>query len=334
MKKMTAAIITLLFILISGNSFTSTAFAEGNEPEEYIVRKADSLWEISDYKLADPFLWPRVWNVNPHITNPDLIYPGTKLLIPTREQLLGLPPAPKRMPISVLKRKRTAPPPKLVFEFPDEELYKYIIDEKEFIKSGWIAPEFPGIGKLLFTENGSILIDKSDVVYLETDGATEPGTRYYTIKSVKNVRHPVTQKKMGEQIAITGILEITGSDNNVLKGVIRDNYDDISVGDGLLPYHKMEPPLKSGDPRTPDIDGYIVESRINSTISSTGDIVFLDKGAKDGVLAGDLFQAISEKPVRRPIGKVQIISTQLETSTAVIVKSDREVRLGMPWAQK
>lgn len=338
MKKMIAAIITLIFIFISGvpfsNTFQGAAFAEEKEPEEYIVQKADSLWGISDLKLEDPFLWPRVWNVNPQIDNPDLIYPGTKLIIPTREQLLGLPPAPEKMPLSILKRKMIGPPPKLVFEFPEGALDKYIIDKEDFITCGWIARKFPGIGKLLFTEKGSRLIDKGDVVYLETEGGTEPGTKYYTIKSVKRVKHPVTEEKMGEQVSITGVLEIIGTDNNILKGVIRTNYDDISVGDGLLPYTEMEPPLFTEDPRTPDINGYIVESRINSSISSTGDIIFLDKGSDDGVSAGDVFQAIAEEPVRRPVGKLQVIKTEPETSTAVILKTNREINLGMHWAQK
>lgn len=339
MRKIITAVITLIFTLISVNPLTGmsadTAYAQEKEPEEYVVQKFDNLWDITDDKLADPFLWPRVWNVNPQIENPDLIYPGTKLLIPTREQLLGLPPAPETLPLSILKRRTVITPPKLVFEFPEEELTKYIIDERDMITSGWIARRFPSVGELIFTEKGSILIDKGDVVYLETNGAAKPGTRYYTIKSVKNVRHPVTHKKMGEQVAITGVLEITGSDENILKGVIKENYDDISVGDGLLPYYEITPPLKSGDPRTPEIDGYIVESRINSTISAANDIIFLDKGSDDGVLPGDMFQAIAEEPVRRPIAKVQIISTQPETSTALIVStSDIAVRLGMPWAQK
>jgi len=96
----------------------------------------------------------------------------------------------------------------------------------------------------------------------------------------------------------------------------------------------MNPPLIVDDPRTPDISGYIIESRINSSISSTGDVIFLDKGSDDGVEAGDVFQAISEEPVRRPVGKLQILKTKPATSTAIILKSAREISLGMSWGQK
>jgi hypothetical protein len=335
MKNMIAAIITLIFVLISAAPYMEipgTAYAGENEPEEYIVEKADSLWGISDKKLQDPFLWPRLWNVNSHINNPNLIYPGTRLIIPTREELLGIPP--RKMPLGILKPKAPKPLPKLVFEFPDKLLNKYIIEKMDFIKSGWISPEFPDIGKLLFTQKGSTLIDKGDIVYLETSGSSEPGSTYFTIKSVKKVKHPITDEKLGHQIAITGVLEIIGSDNNVLKALVKNTFDDISVGDGLLPFIDMVPPLSIDQPRTPDISGYIVESRINSSISSLGDIIFLDKGSNDGVDVGDVFNAITEQPVRRNVGKVQIIRTEPATSTAVIKKSTTEITLGMPWGQK
>ena len=337
MKKMIAVIITLIFVLISAtpfiDTFSGTAYAGYPEPEKYLVKKLDNLWDISDRKLEDPFLWPRLWNVNSHINNPDLIYPGTWLIIPSREELLKIPP--RKMPMSLLKSKPPGPLPSLVFEFPDEGLNKYLIDKNAFIKSGWIDPEFPSIGKLLFSEKGSRFIDTGDIVYLETNGRSEPGSTYFTIKSVKKVTHPVTDEKMGHQITIAGILEIIGSDNNVLKARVKSTFDDISVGDGLLPFTDMEPPLRIDQPRTPDISGYIIESHINSSISAKGNVIFLDKGSDDGVEVGDVFNAISDKPVRRPVGKLQIIKTKPATSTAIIKESGiNEISLGMPWGQK
>jgi hypothetical protein len=49
----------------------------------YTIKQADTLWDISNTFLRDPFLWPLIWKVNPYITNPDLIYPGNTLVIPS-----------------------------------------------------------------------------------------------------------------------------------------------------------------------------------------------------------------------------------------------------------
>jgi hypothetical protein len=69
-----ALIVFLLLPLIT--------FAETQERKEYKVIKGDTLWDITKEELNDPFLWPKVWNENPSIANPDLIYPDQVIKIP------------------------------------------------------------------------------------------------------------------------------------------------------------------------------------------------------------------------------------------------------------
>src|SRR5438105_6182050 len=50
-------------------------------PDEYTIQKGDTLWDLSQKFLSNPWYWPKIWSLNPSIENPHWIYPGNKLRI-------------------------------------------------------------------------------------------------------------------------------------------------------------------------------------------------------------------------------------------------------------
>lgn len=52
-----------------------------NRPDHYVVVEGDTLWDISGRFLQNPWEWPRVWQQNPQVENPHLIYPGDVLVL-------------------------------------------------------------------------------------------------------------------------------------------------------------------------------------------------------------------------------------------------------------
>ena len=47
----------------------------------HIVKEGDTLWDLSDEFLKDPFAWPDLWENNRHIEDPHWIYPGDSIYL-------------------------------------------------------------------------------------------------------------------------------------------------------------------------------------------------------------------------------------------------------------
>lgn len=52
-----------------------------NAPATYVVKPGDTLWDISGLFLNQPWRWPELWQMNPQVDNPHLIFPGDILTL-------------------------------------------------------------------------------------------------------------------------------------------------------------------------------------------------------------------------------------------------------------
>jgi hypothetical protein len=62
--------------MLTGVVMAQDVSLRSDHPDEYVVVKGDTLWDISGRFLDKPWQWPAIWHANPQIENPHLIYPG------------------------------------------------------------------------------------------------------------------------------------------------------------------------------------------------------------------------------------------------------------------
>ncbi len=323
------------------------------ESAEYTIKQGDTLWDISNTFLKDPFLWPFIWKANPYITNPDLIYVGNKLVIPSlapieraieapAEQLVEkkAPPAPEAKPkegIAGAGVTRPKAPPAVSEEGAPAEGRRLIIPEEQpvpavdkyaMLSAGFVDDE-ESAGSIVGTEErGKTTLGYDDVVYVEL-GSPEKvnvGDKFLIYTPLGKVKHPKKFGSYGRLVRGLGILQITAKDPeaDVLTARITLSFSDIGLHNLLTPY--QEPMLiYQTEKRSKDISGYILEVTDHRTLVGQTDFVYLDKGRADGVEPGDRFIVYAEPEKsgfpRKMIGEVLVFLVKERTSTAIVRKN-------------
>ena len=313
--------IIMLGVFVAGVSFA------GEDYKDYTVKKGDTLWDISSKEIVDPFLWPKVWKENPGVRNPDLIYPGQKIRIPLYLLQKQVSPAPveKAAPLPEIPPPVKKEEPAVIIPPVKKD---YLVDKGTFTSSGYIADAIDSRGEIIGAPTERTLLGKDDYAYVKTANPAKKGDKFFVIRSLGKVKHPETGKMMGYLIDVRGIVEVVGKESGETKIKIPASFSDILVGDLLADYYDMEPPYLLEKPRTPDISGYIVAAKHRRKINGQMDLVYLDKGKRDGLEVGDIFGMTARARYNIPNGHIQIISLKDATSTAIVRKAGKEVMVG------
>ena len=74
-----AKVVGAIALLTVGTYAVAQEEFRGDHPDTYVVKRGDTLWDIAGRFLRRPWLWPEIWQANPQIKNPHLIYPGDVL---------------------------------------------------------------------------------------------------------------------------------------------------------------------------------------------------------------------------------------------------------------
>lgn len=307
----------------------------------YTIKQGDTLWDISNAYLKDPFLWPFIWKANLYITNPDLIYPGNKLVIPSLapiERALQAQPEAEQKEKLVEKERPAPAKPEAEralakkFILPEEAPVP-IIDKYTMLSAGFVNQEDSG-DVIVGSKEGKTIYGYDDIVYVTVESKEAAlGDKFLIYQPLDKVKHPVTGKTFGRLIKVLGILQITEMGApGTYTARITISFNFAEKGSMLTPYQEPTLVYNTAQAKPKDISGYILEVVDGRSINAQTDIVYLDKGSADGVDAGDRF-VIYAKPQKRTypkpvLGEAQVFIVKEHTATAVVQKSANYIERG------
>jgi hypothetical protein len=240
-------ILMLFFCFVLPGLTQETKETEG----VYTIKKGDTLWDISSKFLKDPFLWPKLWERNPYIANPHWIYPGHPI------RLSAIEPVKKEEPKKVVEEK-----PKEVVKEPEVKKEEPLLAEKkpevvaevkpvkveekpvyfpEIRSAGFMSDiEYRGIGIVLESKEGKSLMSAGDIVYLafKTSESILIGNKYTVFRVSEELRHPVTDRRIGRKYNIIGNVQIIDQHGNFFTAKVIESFDAVQKGDFIQPYSK------------------------------------------------------------------------------------------------
>lgn len=289
---------------------------------EYIVREGDTLWDISNSFLKDPFRWQNIWKENSSIVNPHLIYPGNKIrLFPSETVKAGekgkeagveaVPTVPEGLPVEKMQKPeevqpaapkaeeaklkeeaaetQPAPSPSAPKPALQPEVIKIVSPMME--RHGLVSvKDKDGVGIIVGSKEERLLLSKDDVVYISLAKGTEAkdGDKFTIFAIGAEVKHPVAEEPVGFLTDTLGILKVIKIEKDgTIIAKIEKSYKEILKGARLKFY---EPPvgevaLKKSEKA---IEGFIIASLEGKVGAAESDIVYIDKGKNNGLEQGNI----------------------------------------------
>jgi LysM repeat protein len=300
----------ILLLAVTAPVLADTVDLKPDHPERYVVKKGDTLWDISARFLKDPWRWASVWKNNEQIKNPHLIYPGDVIVLTyvegkpqlgvQREQKLPPPAAAPAPTEAAAPAAAEAPPGMNVVKLEPRVHVEPIKQPIPTISPDVIAPFLSQplvVGRSELRDAGYVTIGLDnrralgDGSEFYARGLKNDGTEYYQIfRQGPALINPATDEVLGYEAVYLGDAKML-EPGDPSKLVVTSVKQEILPTDRLLkapekaalPYYFPRAPEK-------EVHGWILSAINGMREFGPNTIVAISLGRRDGMEEGHVLR--------------------------------------------
>jgi len=317
-----------------------------DSPRQYTVKKGDTLWDISSLFLQDPWYWPEIWNRNPQIENPHLIYPGdvlTLVYINGRPQILvNVGKASRADAPTGLRTVKLSPSIRRsdlqssIPTIPGDAVRQFLTRPRVVTKE-----ELENAPYILGSDDNHLILGSGNRIYVRGELDKER-VRYTVFRTGDELIDPDSGKLLGYEAIYAGEAHIDRYGDPAI-GTLTRTEREVLIGDRLLPTDKS----KINNlffPKVPDrkLSGKVISLFDGLFGIAKFQIAVLNLGERDGMEVGhllasytsgdtvfDRFDPRREDDIKLPderSGLVMVFRTFKDVSYALVLESSRVIR--------
>lgn len=313
-------------------------------PDVYVVVKGDTLWDISGTFLSKPWLWPEIWQINPQIENPHLIYPGDQIslvYVAGQPQLqlsrgdasrtLKLTPSDT---VSLKPSIRATPLASAIPTIRLEAIQGFLVQNRVVAEGVIDAAPYVVEG-----EAQRIILGAGDRVYVR--GYLDENESYSIVRRGSLYVDPETGEVLGREATYIGIGQAVAEADDIATLEVATTREEIQIGDRILPTEerKVDANFFPSAP-SQEISGQIISVFNGVTQVGQYDVVVINRGTREQLEVGNVLaiykrgalarDRIANELIRLPserAGILMIFRTFEKLSYGLVLNTDRPLEV-------
>lgn len=332
---MRKTLVALLLLAAGGLAQAEVQLRDGH-PQNYTVVRGDTLWDISGKFLRQPWKWPEIWQANPQVQNPHLIYPGDvlSLVYVDGQPRIVLNRGESRGTIRLSPHVRSTPMAEAIPTIPLEKVNSFLLNNR-IVDSDLELSQAPYI---VAGNAERVVSGAGDRIYARGDFAD--GHQVYGLyRQGKTYTDPQTKEVLGINADDIATGEIVAEEGDIATLVLDRTTQEVRLGDRLLPTEER-PVSSTFVPSEPagEVDGLILDVPRGVTQIGQLDVVTLNKGRRDGLSEGNVLAVyktgetvrdrITGESVKVPderAGLLMVVRTYDKLSYGLVLNATRQL---------